>query len=111
MNNSTESEVTRFYRWIYNEVKNNDMAKLGPIRFIKEHKTQTIVPPDQFLPKIAKMMYETTGKNMSLEDVAADFNDLIENGDISKWVTYTNKKIATDYIENVEKAKEIRNDK
>jgi len=101
MNNNTTSEVTKFYKWIYNEVKNNDMAALGPIRFVKENKNQTIVSADQFLPKIAERRRIATGNDMSLEDVAADFNELIENGNIEKWITRTNKRIAKDYIEKV----------
>ncbi len=101
MNNNTTSEVTKFYKWIYNEVKNNDMATLGPIRFVKENKNQTIVSADQFLPKIAERMRIAKGNDMSLEDVAADFNELIENGNIEQWITRTNKRIAKDYIEKV----------
>lgn len=101
MNNNTTSEVTKFYKWIYNEVKNNDMAALGPIRFVKESKNQISVAPDQFLPKIAERMKNAKGNDMSLEDVAADFNELIENGNIEQWITRTNKRIAKDYIEKV----------
>lgn len=97
----SESEVTIFYKWLYDMVKNHDLATLGPFRFVKEHKEhkRMIISPDQFLPKMAKRMEESTGVPVSLESVAADFNELIDTGYISEWIGLTNKRIALDVIQ------------
>lgn len=96
---TSNSELTKFYKWIYNEVRNNDLASLGPFRLVKEHQShKNIISPDQWLPKMAKMMENDKGVVMSLEDVAKDFNEMIENGDIEQYICRTNKRIALDYI-------------
>lgn len=96
-------EVSKFYRWIYNEVQNNDMATLGPFRLAKEHVSQKklIVPPDQWLPKMAVLMSQKTGASVSLVEVASDFNKLIESGEIENWIGRTNKRIAEDTIKEL----------
>ena len=94
------SEVTKFYKWIYNEVKNNDMASLGPFRLKKEHQThKNIISPDQWLPKMAIMMENDRGVKMTLEEVAEEFNVLIESGEIEQFICRTNKRIVLDYIQ------------
>lgn len=97
---SQQSEVTIFYKWLYDMIKNHDLATLGPYRFVRENKEhkRMIISPDQFLPKMALRLEESTGNPVTLESVAADFNELIDTGHISEWIGLTNKRIALDVI-------------
>jgi len=95
------SETTKFYKWLYDMVKNHDLATLGPYRFVKEHKEhkRQIISPDQFLPKMAARLEASTSKEVTLESVASDFNEMIDSGVIGEWIGLTNKRIALDVIQ------------
>lgn len=102
MSDIKPSEVTIFYKWLYDMVKNHDLATLGPYRFVRENKEhkRMIISPDQFLPKMAARLEESTGNSVTLESVAADFNELIDTGFISEWIGLTNKRIALDVVQS-----------
>ena len=96
------------------------MVALGPYRFVAEHKMhkKNLVTPMKWLSLMARdmsnkskiLLSNGSAQLITGADVARDFNELIESGDIDQFITKSSISIAEDvakeFLEDPKKFKE-----
>lgn len=106
------TELDTFIKWCYKEINENEMVALGAIRFVSEHKShkKNTVTPDKWVKIMAKNMSHQSGNGVTGEEVAKEFNEMIENKQIDPFITRSAKRIleeaAAEFEENPEEFKE-----
>ena len=94
-----QTELEKFIIWLNKEVRSNDLVTLGPFRLKSEHSTQKryVIKPEIWLKRMANLQRQQ-GNSMSLEEVAREFNELIESNEIEQFIVRSNKRILRDGI-------------